>query len=357
MKIIIAFFTLFTLTSCIRNVDTITIAAIIPLTGSGEEIGLAVKNGITLAVDEINSKGGVDGIKVKFVYKDNESRVDTVLNLFDEIERTESPVFYISVFSYLTFPLSVKALEKSVPLIGIAVGSEEFTKLNGYCYRFAPDNNDEISALISHLSDFNAETLAIVSVDDPYGKSLSIPLSKKFKESDGQYEIFYYKPQTTDFNYIKEELLGKDAVFSIGFNPNVSGVMKLLEENDYKGYVLGASNIVSPEYHNVYVSKEKYAGAPLIYNHNFVYAKTLRDNFESRFNKLLDHYSAGAYETTHIMTSLLEETEYSGKDLAAKLSNGFSYIGVFGEVNCFKGKRDILYPLKKAIIFNKEVIY
>ena len=47
-----------------RSNETINIGAILPLTGKGDYIGEEWKNGIILAVDKINSRGGINGKKL-----------------------------------------------------------------------------------------------------------------------------------------------------------------------------------------------------------------------------------------------------------------------------------------------------
>ena len=50
----------------------IKIGAILPLTKSGTHIGLNAKNGIDMYVDEINSSGGINGKKIKYIEYDSE---------------------------------------------------------------------------------------------------------------------------------------------------------------------------------------------------------------------------------------------------------------------------------------------
>lgn len=51
--------------------DTLKIGVNLELTGSVAAYGNAEKNGINLAVEQINKAGGVDGKKIEVITKDN----------------------------------------------------------------------------------------------------------------------------------------------------------------------------------------------------------------------------------------------------------------------------------------------
>src|SRR5574344_1087272 len=52
--------------------DTLVIGGIGPVTGEAAIYGQAVKNGAQLAIDEINDAGGVNKMKLKFNFQDDE---------------------------------------------------------------------------------------------------------------------------------------------------------------------------------------------------------------------------------------------------------------------------------------------
>ena len=55
------------------DVDTIKIGAVLPLTGDGTpDQGQASQKAITLAIDEINSQGGVNGKHLEAIFEDSQ---------------------------------------------------------------------------------------------------------------------------------------------------------------------------------------------------------------------------------------------------------------------------------------------
>lgn len=59
---------------CVKKEEKeIKIGAILPLTGDAALYGKSIKKGIDLAVDQINSKGGIKGSKVSVIFEDSKA--------------------------------------------------------------------------------------------------------------------------------------------------------------------------------------------------------------------------------------------------------------------------------------------
>src|SRR5688500_9160494 len=64
---------------------TLKIGALLPLTGSGANYGKSLKQGIDLAVDDINRAGGVNGQRIEIVYEDSQSDPRTGISGFNKL--------------------------------------------------------------------------------------------------------------------------------------------------------------------------------------------------------------------------------------------------------------------------------
>ena len=65
---------------------TLVIGGIGPVTGGAAVYGNAVKNGIQLAVDEINAAGGVNGIKLELNFQDDEHNEEKAVNAYNTLK-------------------------------------------------------------------------------------------------------------------------------------------------------------------------------------------------------------------------------------------------------------------------------
>ena len=60
------------LAGCVQQQETIKIGAILPLTGETMVWGENSRNGMQLAVEEINSAGGINGKLIEIIYEDSQ---------------------------------------------------------------------------------------------------------------------------------------------------------------------------------------------------------------------------------------------------------------------------------------------
>ena len=62
------------------------IGGIGPATGGAAVYGLAVKNAATMAVDEINAAGGINGMQVEFQFEDDEHDAEKSVNAYNTLK-------------------------------------------------------------------------------------------------------------------------------------------------------------------------------------------------------------------------------------------------------------------------------
>jgi len=58
--------------------ETIKIGVPFPITGAASDIGIQMRDGMQLAVDEINSRGGINGRDIELIVVDNETNLEKI---------------------------------------------------------------------------------------------------------------------------------------------------------------------------------------------------------------------------------------------------------------------------------------
>lgn len=66
--------------------DVFMIGSIGPTTGDNAIYGTAVKNGIQLAVDEINADGGINGYQIEYKFEDDQSDSEKAVNAYNTLK-------------------------------------------------------------------------------------------------------------------------------------------------------------------------------------------------------------------------------------------------------------------------------
>ena len=164
----------------------IKIGATLPLTGEATSLGTGIKDGIELAVKEINDAGGVNGRKINVIYEDDKCGKDgattiTKLTSIDNVDSIIGPL--CSSAGGPGLPIAQQSGTPSV----IFASAPHLTKIGDYIFRIYPSD--------AFAGRFNAEyaydklgkrTAAIVYVKNDYGQGLHDTFKQRYTELGGK---------------------------------------------------------------------------------------------------------------------------------------------------------------------------
>ena len=74
--------------------EPIKIGAILSLNGAGSRTGEDIKDGLLLAVDEIDSRGGINGRKIELIIEDSKPFTHQAANGYDFKKLFENPILH-----------------------------------------------------------------------------------------------------------------------------------------------------------------------------------------------------------------------------------------------------------------------
>ncbi len=152
------------------------IGLVAALTGQSAQSGEAITRGLTIAIDEINAKGGVLGQKLVLVKRDDESSPPKGVTAARELISSEKVV---ALFGGIDTPVSLAivpiANQNKKPFIGVWAAGTNITK-NGaspnYVFRVSAQDDLVDIALIKYaMSTYNAKKPGLVLVNNPWGES------------------------------------------------------------------------------------------------------------------------------------------------------------------------------------------
>lgn len=127
---------------------TLTIGATGPLTGDASTYGISVKEGATLAVNEINAAGGVNGIKLKFIMEDDELKDTNAVNAYSTLVDEGMQVCLGSVTSVCCTALKAEAEKDGMFYITPSASSKDAISdyAKGFRVCFSDPNQGAASA-------------------------------------------------------------------------------------------------------------------------------------------------------------------------------------------------------------------
>jgi branched-chain amino acid transport system substrate-binding protein len=124
------------LIGCKRDADTVRIGGIFPLSGNVAVYGIEARNGILLAIDEINASGGINGRKVELIAEDDEGNPEKSVNAYKKLTAKDKVNIIIgSLTSGCTIAITSKAQAQKVVLVAPAATAEAVTDAGDFIFR------------------------------------------------------------------------------------------------------------------------------------------------------------------------------------------------------------------------------
>ena len=113
--IILFLICLVAISGCVEQKEPIKIGAILTMTGSAANIGEEVRDGLNLAIEEVNARGGINGREVELILEDCKTDKEEAIRIFKELEETNPPDVHVSITSLISIALAPLAEEHRVP--------------------------------------------------------------------------------------------------------------------------------------------------------------------------------------------------------------------------------------------------
>jgi branched-chain amino acid transport system substrate-binding protein len=114
----------------------ITIGGIFPLSGPVAVYGVEARNGIELAIEEINAAGGINGQKVVLISEDDEGNPEKTVNAYKKLTtRDKAAIIIGSLTSGCTQAITSLAQAQKVLLVAPAATMESITDAGDFIFR------------------------------------------------------------------------------------------------------------------------------------------------------------------------------------------------------------------------------
>ena len=151
--------------------NTVYMPAIVELSGAGAVSGTNFRDGMILAVEEINAKGGILGKKIEMPFLDTQSEAGIARSQVQKVLDSKPYVILGPVFSGSVLTSMVLAQEAGIPQI---VGGEAATitqRGNPYIFRTSFGQQFSMPKIANYVRDgIKAKNVALLWVNNDFGK-------------------------------------------------------------------------------------------------------------------------------------------------------------------------------------------
>ncbi|GEK33674.1 ABC transporter substrate-binding protein [Kurthia sibirica] len=292
------------------------------LSGGVASYGSGIEKGATLAIDEINASGGIDGKKIKVVKIDNKSDSAEATAAAIKLATKEKVVAQIGSATSGNTLASVQIANKNkMPVIGPSATSPTVTvddktgKVNDYAFRtcFIDPFQGEIAANFA-VDTLKAKKVAIFAdSSSDYAKGLAKSFKETIEKKGGEVvEEAAYVAKDTDFKSTLTLLKSKkpDFIYIPGYYEEVGLIVKQARDVGIDVPLMGGDGWDSPKMqqlaggtalNNTYFTNHYSAEDPDDKIQKFVKAFKAKND-----DKTPDAFNALGYDTVYWLKDAIE---------------------------------------------------
>lgn len=180
--------------------DTVSMGAVLSLTGSNATVGEDVRRAVALAVEHVNAKGGVLGKKFNVIIEDSGGNATTALNAARKLASVDKvPVVIGEYSSGITLPMAQYLVKEGVAHINIASTSVKIRDLGATSFNLIGLENlgNKFSAADTWALGYRK--VAMLAPNNAYGQGVVHGFKEEFEKLGGKIvtELLYTQGQST----------------------------------------------------------------------------------------------------------------------------------------------------------------
>jgi branched-chain amino acid transport system substrate-binding protein len=307
-------------TTAVASAADIKLGAAEALTGPAAKYGVAIKNGFTLAVDEINAKGGVNGNKIALIVEDEQGKKEEAITVFKKlIFQDKVLMIFGPTLSNSAFAADPIASAAKVVVFGTSNTADGITAIGSHVFRNSVMESDVLpvttKAAVKH---FGLKKVAVIyGNDDAFTKNgydvfktalaaqqITVTDTETYAKGDVDFKAQLTKIKATNPDAIVCSCLAEEAA-NIILQTRTLGM---------KQPFIGGNGFNSPKLFEIArdAADNTIMGSPWSAENTAPANKAFIAAYKAKFNAEPDQFAAQAYDAMHIVATALKSVKLTG---------------------------------------------
>jgi len=343
-----------------KQPEVIKIGVINSLTGSAAPYGENIQNGINLAVEEINSDGGIIGKKIELLVEDDGTDPKIAVTAFTKFINIEKiPVVIGPSSSSSAMACAPIANDTETVILSPGAATPNLTEAGDYVFRNrAPGQLEAIKIAEYAFYNLKLRNVAIFYINTDYGVGFKDIFKSNFEELGGK--IIYLDSFDQGQDNFKTQIskmkpYNPDGVYVLGVPIEVGHFLKQSKELGFKTIFL-MNNMNDPNLISIAGNAAEgiYFAIPMFDSFD-ANAQEFVANYTKAYGKTPDMLAANGYDAVYLIKYAIEHSSYDGESIKNALYQVKNYPGVSGSIT-FDQNGDVIKELNIMTVKNGEFV-
>lgn len=334
------------------------IGAVLPLTGTSARYGKWIKEGLDLAVEQVNTTGGISGNSLEIIYEDDQAQPATATSVMQKLVNVDKvPCVFGSWASSSVLAQATIAEQSKTVLMAEAI-SPQIREAGDYVFRIQPDARYYLKELVPFVYEkLKARSVATLYVNNDFGVDQAEVFKTGFEQLGGKVIAQEsYLANATDFRAQLTKIIAvkPEALFLPGY-AEVGTILKQARELGLVCQMVGSVPTENPDL----LSVAGAAAEGIIYPSHFdpdssdPAVQAFQKAYTTKYGHAAEGFAALAYDGLMIIAGGLKQCGANSACLKDYLYTVKDYKGVTGATS-FDEKGDVVKPIVIKTVKNGQ---
>ena len=294
------------------EVKEIFIGSTGPLTGDASSYGISVNNGAMLAVEEINAKGGFNGITLKFEMKDDKATAEDAATGYDALMDAGMQISIGSVTSGSCDSFASKSVADNLFFITPSASAANVIADRANAFRVCFGDPDQATLAVAEPKKAGYKNIgAIYDTSDPYSSGIYEAFDAKMKDEGITYTTRTFdKENNKDFSTQVEALKDCDVIFLPIYYTEAGLIAKTCVSKGCDAVLFGCDGLdgVADQIDETVTNKISYI-TPFDVNSTDAVPKAFVDAYKAKYDAVPDQFAADGYDAIYAIYEAMKAAE------------------------------------------------
>ena len=343
-----------------QQTKKITIGATLPLSGDAAVWGNNTKEGIELAVEEINNNGGVLGKKIVVVYEDTQALPEKGVSAYRKLTQVDKvPVIIDDSVSSVTLAMAPLTKKDNVVILATGATAPKISEAGPYFFRIW--NSDAYEGEFAAQYAFtmlNLRKVAILFINNDYGRGLEEVFKIAFLKQGGKVvtsESFEQNSADMRSQVTKIKAAGADGLYLIGYPKETPIALRQTKELGLNVVLIGTVAMNDPKLIETAGNSADGLVFPYPKDPTGQHIEQFKNAFKNKYSKDPGSTADVGYDAVKmIKRAIVLSKGHSGEDIRKGLNKLKDYPGASG-IMTFDKNGDVHKSMGVKIIRNNSI--